>query len=110
MQVRRRGAVTLAEFITARLGEDERWAHEWQKIRDDWVEVRVLREVAAKRAILAEHAPGYPTTYPKPSGQPTCGVCHAGGFEWEPEKWPCATVRALGAVWSDHPDWREWKP
>jgi hypothetical protein len=71
----------------------------------------VLREVAAKRAILGEHAPNYPTTYPKLSGQPTCGVCHAGGFDWEPEWWPCITVRTLAAVYSDHPDYRpEWKP
>lgn len=72
---------------------------------------RVLAEVEAKRAILAGHAPGYPVTYPKPSGQPTCGVCHAGGWDWEPENWPCLTVRALAAVYSDHPDYDPaWAP
>jgi hypothetical protein len=72
---------------------------------------RVLREVEAKRTILAEHDPCYPTYYPTPSGQPTCGVCHSGGFDWDPERWPCATVRALAVVYGDHPDYRpEWKP
>lgn len=72
---------------------------------------RVLREVEAKRAILDEHDPGYPVTYPKPSGQPTCGVCHAGGWDWEPEKWPCATVRHLAAVYRDRPGYDPaWAP
>jgi hypothetical protein len=70
---------------------------------------RILREVQAKRAILDVHSPGYPVTYPEPSGQPTCAVCHAGGWDWDPEKWACATVRALAAVYSDHPDYqKEW--
>ena len=68
---------------------------------------RVLREAEAKRKILAEHASGYPTTYPKPSGQPTCGICHCGTWDWEPCDWPCATVRALAAVYSDHPAYLE---
>ena len=68
---------------------------------------RVLREVEAKRKILAEHARGYPTTYPEPSGQPTCGTCHCGGWDWEPCDWPCGTVLALAAVYSDHPDYRQ---
>jgi hypothetical protein len=72
---------------------------------------RVLREVAAKRAILAVHSPGYPVTYPKPSGQPTCAVCHSGGWDWDPEQWPCPTVRALAAIYSNHPGYRqEWAP
>jgi hypothetical protein len=72
---------------------------------------RVLREIAAKRAILAEHSPHYPVTYPQPSGQPTCTVCDEGGFDPDPAAWPCPTVRHLAAVWSGHPDWRpEWSP
>jgi Family of unknown function (DUF6221) len=72
---------------------------------------RVLREVQAKRAIFDLHSPSYPNTYPEPSGQPTCGVCHAGGWDWDPERWPCPTVRALAAVYRDHPDYDEaWKP
>jgi hypothetical protein len=67
--------------------------------------------VASLRAIMAEHAPGYPVTYPTPSGQPTCGVCHAGGFDWDPENWPCLTARQVAAIFSAHPDYQEkWKP
>lgn len=71
---------------------------------------RLLRETEGKRAILDEHAPNYPGMNPEPSGQPTCNVCHAGGWDWDPEKWPCATARHLAAIYSDHPDYRdEWK-
>jgi hypothetical protein len=74
---------------------------------------RVLREVAAKRAIAAEHQPrrvGQSLTW--------CGRCHqvirdarededpCGPFDW-----PCPTMRALAAAWSDHPDYRAgWAP
>ena len=113
----------LAAFYAARLDEKEaRAGYVHDDMRDKrplggtgrcvcGVPGRMLREVAAGRAILDEHRPGYPATFPKPSGQPTCGVCHAGGWDWEPEQWPCPTVRHLAAVWSDHPDCRpEWKP
>ncbi len=99
----------LIAFIAARLDEREHFAKTArlaQKHRE-----QMLREAGAMRAILDEHGPGYPVTFPKPSGQPACGVCHAGGWDWEPEQWPCPTVRHLAAVWSDHPDCRpEWKP
>jgi hypothetical protein len=72
---------------------------------------RMLREVEAKRATLAEHNPGYPVTYPEPSGQPTCSVCNEGSWDVEPMPWPCPTVRILAAIWSDHPEFdQEWKP
>ena len=119
----------LAAFLAARLDEDEAIARhagscDFYDDVDDSVPLadernhilrhapaRVLREVAAKRAILDVHSATYPVTYPQPSGQPTCGVCHAGGWDWDPEQWPCPTVRALAAVYSDHPDYRqEWAP
>lgn len=70
---------------------------------------RCLREAEAKRAILAGHEP-------EPWGEPhpelsRCGQGHGeedGGY-WT--KWPCVEVRAIAAVWSDHPGYRdEWKP
>jgi hypothetical protein len=112
----------LAAFLAARLNEDEgganwyaeRMANTLEPVltwRNVPLDVRMLREVAAKRAIIDVHSPGYPVTFPEPSGQPTCGVCHAGTWDWDPEGWPCATVRAIAAVYSDHPDYRaEWKP
>ena len=117
----------LTAFLAARLNEDETAAKaalgvttgsRYEGQPREWVYFwsirgpeQTIREVEAKRAIMTEHDPCYPTYYPTPSGQPTCGVCHSGGFDWDPERWPCATVRALAAVWSDHPDYRpEWKP
>ncbi len=91
--------MTLAEFLAARLDEMEAEGAGSQTM--------ISRQVAAMRAILDEHQPGYPVTYPKKSGQPTCGVCHAGGWDWEPQQWPCPTVRAVAAIFADHPDYRQ---
>ncbi|MFF2077175.1 DUF6221 family protein [Kitasatospora sp. NPDC058162] len=48
---------------------------------------RVLREVAAKRRILARHAPG-----------------PAGACRHDRNRWPCADVRDLLPPYADHPD------
>jgi Family of unknown function (DUF6221) len=67
-------------------------------------QARVLREVEAKRKILAEHAED------EQSGR--CIRC--GDWQSEDEgtmPWPCLTVRAVVAVWSDRPDFDEgWRP
>ena len=74
---------------------------------------RVLREVAAKRAILSEHAHVAASTPsfrkgPEPFGCFTCDYVpgegtYGGGW--------CTTVRILAAIWSDHPDYeQEWQP
>jgi Family of unknown function (DUF6221) len=75
---------------------------------------RVLREVAAKRAILAEHEAIYPAVgradgggIPDPEGVVSvfayCHVCD--------EDAPCSTLRHLAAVYSDNEGYRdEWKP
>lgn len=75
---------------------------------------RVLREVAAKRRILASHGPG--STIDESDGKwrddpenwdPPEMLCT--GHEWV--AWPCTEVRAIADVWSGHPDYRaEWKP
>ena len=69
---------------------------------------RVLREVAAGRAILAEH-------FPEDRGESLpgadCGVCYYTGTPGSPAQWPCLTLRSLAGIWDDHPDYRpEWKP
>ena len=68
---------------------------------------RVLREVAAKRAILAEHL------HVKTSGSPGfgCRICHQDrDYGIYGEGW-CGTIRPVAAVFSDHPDYRpEWSP
>jgi hypothetical protein len=55
---------------------------------------RALREVAAKRAILASH---------DPIGTP-CDTC---SNDWVVVRWPCPTVRAIAAIYTDRPGWRE---
>lgn len=125
-------ATDLAEFLRARLDEDERAARLAQEVRgvDDWTDLvlgvkvegadievatphlarcdpaRVLREVEAKRAIIAAHATD-------PDGH--CSVCLTTRDRWQEDwpldEWPCQTILAVAAVYSDHPDCRqEWKP
>jgi Family of unknown function (DUF6221) len=62
---------------------------------------RVLREVAAKRAILGEHRP-------EPDGGGYyCTCCEDHRDDADYIEWPCPTVRALAAVYADRPGWRE---
>ena len=85
------------------------------------IPARMLREVAAKRAILAEHyilargdrnpvyeqfsiiSPPFP---PEDCGCVTCHYASHGGVNGYGI---CRTVRALAAIWSDHPGYgKEW--
>ncbi len=87
----------LAKFLEARIADDE--AH-WEGDAD-WGDAhgtcyecganqaRMLREVDAKRKILAEHTPNDP--------------CDA--HDASLRSIPCDTLRALAAIWSDHPDY-----
>jgi hypothetical protein len=99
-------AELLAAFLAARLDEDEAAAKAWLPFGNPDAAARehiarhdpgrVLREVAAKRAILAVHWPC------ANSGHTWCGADH--------EEWPCRTVGHLAAVYSDHEGYRpEWK-
>ena len=77
----------------------------WDVITD-YDPARVLREVAAKRAILGRHKPLYGMY------GPCCAWCSddvdAFGLS---HSWPCEDVRDIIAVWSDHPDYRQdWGP
>lgn len=64
---------------------------------------RVLREVAAKRKILARHAP-----HRTASGGLACDWCSEDTDD-RPQlakvSWPCGDVRDIAAIWSDHPDY-----
>ncbi len=117
----------LVTFLRERLDEDEATArlaeeHGWSWKGDAWFiaeapnfdstaivdlltafnPARVLREVAAKRA-LAEHcAPvtGY--------GDPYCIGCSDSEYS---SPWPCWNIRTVAAVYADHPDYdKEWTP
>jgi hypothetical protein len=63
---------------------------------------RVLRQVAAFRAILDEHPP---------LSNGACDRCDEGAFSYERKIWPCPTVRALASVYSRRPGYQpEWAP
>jgi hypothetical protein len=118
----------LAAFLAARLDEDEKaarsalgwqeagsavyvaiYASSWQAL-NGYRPDRVLRDVEAKRAILAEHGPAN-------GGRDAdrCRVCtaitHTGVGHTDARRFraPCPTLLFLAAVYSDHPDYRqEW--
>ena len=107
----------LVKFLRERLDEDENGARfvmerevRLEVPRTDWFGIpfaeRMLREVTAKRAILAEHEP-------EPWGEPHPGLSRCGprcGEEYW-TIWPCATVRAIAAIYSGHPDYDPaWAP
>jgi hypothetical protein len=72
---------------------------------------RVLRDVEAKRAILADHAP-YNCGEPPVQRCTRCASndAYPSGVAIM-EVFPCNTVRLLVATWSDHPEYQEgWKP
>ncbi|HMH90612.1 MAG TPA: DUF6221 family protein [Streptosporangiaceae bacterium] len=58
---------------------------------------RVLREVTAGRRILELHLPDEDSPDADPD-EPRCQRC-------QESAWPCSTLRALAAIWSDHPDY-----
>jgi hypothetical protein len=124
--------MTITEFLLARIAEDEDAAHGAEDVSPSpWLisayseladatqghiaqgehplrhttigfiawnhPARVLRECEAKRRIIELHpSDGHALV-------PDCETCT---FE---HGWPCATLRALAAVYSDHPDYRqEW--
>ena len=113
--------LTITEFLEARISEDEaRASSGWSRLGDSRWETdnygqdfltptAVLAECAAKRAILAEHAPVRDENWI--SGEDHdylwCGSC--GSLDDAPMPYPCATLQALAAVYADHEDYRkEW--
>lgn len=66
---------------------------------------RVLRKVAAERAILAAH-----DTVEVPNIEDTgrinaCTTCGETQDHWYATPWPCDTLKHLAAVYADHPDY-----
>lgn len=125
----------IVEFLEARIAEDEADAQAadegrlltWSK-NDHMVIVdsgfiqtftpsRVLREVAAKRAVVVEHklVPAK-NVWGKSTGGFGCELCDStpdldlGGIEIE-RSGGCKTLRTLAVIFSDHPDFdEEWRP
>jgi hypothetical protein len=69
---------------------------------------RVLREVAALRAVVEIHEP-VKSAFPSFTAPMVCGVCSPGKEEgWDA---PCPTLRHLASIWSDHEDYDPaWQP
>lgn len=81
--------MTLAEFLTARLDEDEAAAREVSR-RWPWDPARVLADVAAKRAIVAKWH-----SLAEQADHPTIGAhCTGVGL----------TLHLLAQPYSSHPD------
>ncbi len=106
--------MTLTEFFAARVTEDEECARLCVDIGQDWVAYgiqpvgmsgkRVLAECEAKRRIVELHFEN------DPGPDAECGACgDIGGYY--SQVWPCPTIKALAAVYADHPDYDEaWRP
>jgi hypothetical protein len=111
---------SLRAFIEARIAEDESDADGYHRYEGggsvltcDHVTAagydhctcehpaRLLREVAAKRAILTEHTTGDTAEFEgRASTIAYCPICSDSD---------CLTLRALASVWSDHDQYRtEW--
>lgn len=109
--------MTITEFLIARIAEDEAAANEQDGAEyhtdgawPDGMAARVLAECAAKRAIIEAHPDGN-AAYKDAAGaylpmfRGYCATCS----DHEVEPWPCPTLRAIAAVYADHPDYRqEW--
>lgn len=95
--------MTLAEFLRARLTEDEQpceGAQEYQSC--DELSERRRRDIDAKRRIIDEH---------RDDGHGWCLGCGMNAVEEMRNMDDCPTLLALAAVYADHPDYRdEWRP
>lgn len=122
--------MTLTEFLLARIDDDEgvitstlkvsdepaSSGHEWTTGYDSrygvfYPEVamstaRALSECEAKRRIIKPHVPD--TCYDQGDECAECSFHEMyEGFNDYSEPWPCPTLRALAAVYQDHPDYDE---
>lgn len=103
--------MTIVEFLTARLDEDEAEVDLGDFVGSDIgarAAERIDADIAVKRAILGLHQPESES-----DDRPVCITCAtqvvAGDLEGDP--YPCPTVRRLASIYADHPDYRsEWKP
>lgn len=114
-------AMTITEFLLARITEDEvkatlRTVHAedcgWIPNEAGYsypcncgVPERMAAECAAKRAIIGLHGRNA-DIYGEAMGD-TCTMCTETGPD--AQGWPCDTLRALAAVYAGHPDYQqEW--
>lgn len=116
-------AAALIAFAKARLDEEEPakvcgcfGVNHWPPcVPQPWKD-RIWRELAAKRAVLAEHLPIvsiYGLTCKRCVSWQDAPLADGGETEFGiaiPDPWPCLPVRAALAGWADHADCRpEWR-
>lgn len=116
--------MNITEFLEARITEDERVAKQEDEDYADttllptydsahqarWHTARVLAECAAKRAIIEQHKPvDYSALgMDSPNACEICGVeLRMGDWDYIEGSFPCLTLKALAAVYKDHPDFQE---
>ena len=117
---------TLAEFLLARIAEDEAVARDEIARQEKWpapagaayavtmvdiiTPARVLAECDAKRRIVELHGRRDDDTCAEcGDGEPDTGPGDRGWFE--AAHWPCLTLQLLALPYADHPDFQEqWKP
>lgn len=93
-------------FYDAPGGQRDSWGLWTYNVPPD----RILADIAAKRAILAEHSYHLVASYdshikPIPGTErPRCNTCAS--QDENGADWPCDTVRLLAQPYRDHPDWR----
>lgn len=96
--------LTLTDFLLARITEDEADAEEMAAGQLVIGLNRALAECEAKRQIVKLHAPFECCNVRCKGGGLHCFACNEGG-NGEIVHFPCPTVRALAAVYADHPDY-----
>jgi hypothetical protein len=111
--------MTLAEFLLARIGEDEAEAKEHQHYEGEvweaagwWDCTRVLAECDAKRRIVELHEI-LEIVWRQGIPEYACQNCDVGDDDhlYYSRRQGCATLRLLALPYSDHPDYQEnWKP
>jgi hypothetical protein len=106
--------VTIVEFLQARLADDEHEAREIAVVslasfpfgEEKPYAARAVREVEAKRAILADHETRVERGFdPVDAIDWSCSVCSRCGTISSDESDGCPTVLALATVYADHPDY-----
>lgn len=113
--------MSIAEFLLARIAEDEEQANRSKadeamnpnlRLPASWIHgvaARVLAECEAKRRIVELHSVA--STY---QGGTYCAECQSeeleGPWSRRDDLYPCPTLEALASVYADHPDYRdEWR-
>lgn len=118
--------MNITEFLLARISEDEAAANAVDLLSSEmetisthylpefadymlrWQPNSIRAECAAKRAILEMHSPADYRGIGMESPN-ACNICGKDtgmhDWEWDKNSFPCNTIKALAAVYADHPEY-----